>query len=231
MDGCAISEVPARPLDLSGDPLRDPSGSHHRNRNAPRRQRPFYLAHVLDILGRGEIVTIDINHAVRPQHPRIHYIQGSSADPELVAEAVLGRSREVCVVILDSDHSQAHVSRELEILSPYVTPGSYLIVEDTNINGHPAYPAFGPGPFEALECFLPDHPEFVVDSSQREVPDDVQSQGVRSARRVMTGRRRVTRRSPRCESVSGGPRPALVPNVRAPRRLSQGRRWGSLHSK
>ena len=126
----------------------------------------LYLAHVLDILGRGEVVTIDINHAVRPQHPRIHYIQGSSADPELVADAVRGRSRDICVVILDSDHSQAHVSRELEILSPYVTPGSYLIVEDTNINGHPTYPSFGPGPFEALECFLPDHPEFLVDSSR-----------------------------------------------------------------
>lgn len=126
----------------------------------------LYLAHVLDILGKGEVVTIDIDDAVRPQHPRIHYLQGSSADPELVADGVRGRSRDACVVILDSDHSQAHVSRELEILSPYVTPGSYLIVEDTNINGHPTYPSFGPGPFEALERFLLDHPEFVVDSSR-----------------------------------------------------------------
>ncbi len=70
------------------------------------------------------------------------------------------------MVILDSDHSQAHVARELEILAPYVTPDSYLIVEDTNINGHPTYPSFGPGPFEALERFIADHPEFVVDSSR-----------------------------------------------------------------
>jgi cephalosporin hydroxylase len=37
-------------------------------------------------------------------------------------------------------------------------------VEDTNINGHPvkSWP-FGDGPMEALERWLPDHPEFVRD--------------------------------------------------------------------
>jgi cephalosporin hydroxylase len=126
----------------------------------------LYLAHVLDILGKGEIVTIDINDSPRPQHPRVHYVQGSSANPDLVATAVHGRRREVCMVILDSDHSEAHVTAELEILAPYVTPDSYLIVEDTNINGHPTYPSFGPGPFEALQQFLPQHPEFIVDPSR-----------------------------------------------------------------
>ena len=68
--------------------------------------------------------------------------------------------------ILDSDHTEAHVSRELELLAPYVTPGSYLIVEDTNINGHPTYPTFGPGPYEAVSTFLRAHPEFVVDTAR-----------------------------------------------------------------
>jgi cephalosporin hydroxylase len=47
-----------------------------------------------------------------------------------------------------------------------VTPGSYLIVEDTNINGHPVNPFFGPGPMEAVEAFLPGHSEFEVDKSR-----------------------------------------------------------------
>jgi cephalosporin hydroxylase len=126
----------------------------------------LYLAHMLDILGKGAIVTIDVLEAARPAHPRSHYVRGSSADPDLIANAVREHSRDVCMVILDSDHSQAHVARELAILAPYVTPGSYLIVEDTNINGHPTYPSFGPGPFEAVEGFIAEHTEFVVDSSR-----------------------------------------------------------------
>jgi cephalosporin hydroxylase len=68
------------------------------------------------------------------------------------------------MVILDSDHAMAHVRAELELYAPMVTAGCYLIVEDTNVNGHPVYPLHGPGPMEALGEFLPRHPEFEVDA-------------------------------------------------------------------
>ena len=58
------------------------------------------------------------------------------------------------------------MQRELELLAPQVTVGSYLIVEDTNINGHPTYPDFGPGPFEAVEEFLESTTDFVADPAR-----------------------------------------------------------------
>ncbi len=47
---------------------------------------------------------------------------------------------ESVLVILDSDHSKNHVLTELKIYSKIVTIGSYIIVEDLNINGDPILP-------------------------------------------------------------------------------------------
>ena len=126
----------------------------------------FYYASLLDLLGHGEIVTVDIEErANRPQHPRITYLAGSSTD-EQVVERVRGKSQDksTVMVILDSDHTEPHVRRELDLYSPLVTPGSYLVVEDTNVNGHPVFPDFGPGPMEAVVDFLTETAEFEVDS-------------------------------------------------------------------
>lgn len=127
----------------------------------------LYLASMCDLIGTGRIITIDINdHPGRPVHPRIQYVTASSTSAETVALV----KREAAghgpvMVILDSDHRMEHVLQELEVLHPLVTPGSYLIVEDTNLNGHPVEREHGPGPMEAMEAFLPKHPEFAHDTA------------------------------------------------------------------
>jgi len=128
----------------------------------------YYLAHICDILGDGRITTVDISlNANRPFHPRINYLTGSSVDPKIIEklEAKITKNMKV-LVILDSDHSQAHVRRELDLYSKFVTKDSYLIVEDSNINNHPVYPSFGPGPMEAIDDFLLTNKDFVVDYSR-----------------------------------------------------------------
>ncbi len=127
----------------------------------------LFMAHMLDILGHGEVISIDIaENTSLPIHSRVRYIKGSSVDPVLIDSLLGSRPEETRLVILDSDHTKDHVLKELELFAPYVGLGSYMIVEDTNINGHPAYASFGEGPFEAVEEFLRKNQNFAVDQSR-----------------------------------------------------------------
>jgi cephalosporin hydroxylase len=127
----------------------------------------YYIASILDLLGDGRVVTIDIEAVKgRPVHPRISYLLGSSTDPGILAQVRRLAAGKRTMVILDSDHSQAHVSAELAVYRDIVSVGSYLIVEDTNVNGHPVLPKHGPGPMEALDSFLATTDDFVVDADR-----------------------------------------------------------------
>jgi cephalosporin hydroxylase len=124
----------------------------------------LFMATVLDLIGHGRVITIDReDKSGRPVHPRISYWLGSSVDDSIVAEARKAAGGGRTMVVLDSDHSAAHVFREIMSYSPLIGVDDYLVVEDTNVNGHPTYPDFGPGPMEAVKRFLSETDEFVVD--------------------------------------------------------------------
>jgi len=124
----------------------------------------FFLASLFDLIGNGRIISIDIDDLARPPHPRVKYLLGSSTDPAIFETVSASVDREEKVlVILDSDHSKDHVLKEMELWSPIVTVDSYLIVEDSNINGHPVHCEFGEGPMEAIRDFLKTHDEFETD--------------------------------------------------------------------
>lgn len=125
----------------------------------------LFLASVCDLLGHGRVVSVDVEaRAGRPAHPRIKYVLGSSVAPQVVGEvrAEVEGARRV-MVILDSDHRREHVLGELAAYAGLVTPGDYLIVEDTNVNGHPVLHHFGPGPMEAVAEFLNGRDDFAAD--------------------------------------------------------------------
>jgi len=133
----------------------------------------LFYADVLSFVNPvGKVITVDVQQHVEDASrlpmwkDRVEMIVGSSVDPKVTDQIAREVSGKKVLVTLDSLHTRDHVLHELEIYSKFVTPGSYLVVQDTNINGHPVSPGSGPGPAEAVEDFLKTHDDFVVDRSR-----------------------------------------------------------------
>jgi len=130
----------------------------------------LFYAHLFDLMGTdGRVVTIDIKKHHDLRHPRVTYLLGDSASPAIL-ETVRGMAAEAgggpVFVILDSDHSAAHVARELEAYAPLVTAGSYMLVQDGSIDTMSYFKSSRPGPVPAIHAFLARHPEFSIDRAK-----------------------------------------------------------------
>ena len=128
----------------------------------------LFYAHLFDLIGQGDVVTIDVQRLHALAHPRITCLQGSSVAPEIVGE-VAARVRDArgpVLVILDSDHSEAHVRAELDAYARFVTPGSYVQVQDGVIDELPIFASDRPGPLPAITSFLRDNPHFEIDHAR-----------------------------------------------------------------
>jgi len=130
----------------------------------------LFYAQLMDLMGHGDVLTIDIEELHDLDHPRIEFLLGSSTD-----DAVLARVRERAaaadgpvMVILDALHDRDHVARELELYAPLVTPGSYLLSQDGVIDEISYFADSRPGPLPANRAFLAAHPEFEHDRERNE---------------------------------------------------------------
>lgn len=126
----------------------------------------LFFASILDLIRKGQVITIDIADRCTLTHPRIIKIVGDSVSDEVVSRVknIVGGKR--CMVSLDSDHAKNHVLKELYAYSELVSPGNYLVVEDTNL-GHLVNPVLGAkGPMEAVEDFLSERRDFVIDQTR-----------------------------------------------------------------
>lgn len=135
-------------------------------------------ASMMELLGQeGKVLGIDVdirthNKKEIENHPmskRIDMIQGSSVEPDVVEKVKdLVRQHKRVMVILDSNHTHAHVLQELEYYAPLVSVGSYLILPDTFIEYFPKgfFPRpwdVGNNPLTALREFMKKNDDFIID--------------------------------------------------------------------
>jgi cephalosporin hydroxylase len=109
----------------------------------------LFYADMLEMTGKGQVVSIDIIKRDWPVHPRVQYLTGPTTSAEILAQvrSIVGNG--TCMAILDSDHSRAHVKRELYYYGPIVTPGQFMVAEDCYDKD-----AKIAGPGEAVDWFL-----------------------------------------------------------------------------
>ena len=137
----------------------------------------IFYASLCKAMDKGRVVGIDIeirphNRAAIEAHPLMSYltlIEGSSTDPEIVARvAEHVKPGETVLVLLDSNHTRAHVLAELEAYAPLVTPGSYIVATDGIMSWLGNAPRTAEdwswnNPREAAREFAEKHPEFVCE--------------------------------------------------------------------
>jgi len=136
-----------------------------------------FYASLFEAMGNGRVISIDIeirphNREALDQHPlrkRITLIERSSTAEETLAEVrQLIRPGERVMVVLDSNHTKDHVAKELEMYSPLVGSGSYVIVADGYMESLFDLPGGQShwredNPKAAVHDFLQRHPEFSID--------------------------------------------------------------------
>lgn len=107
-----------------------------------------------------DVISVDKYQRNLASTPHIEWVIGDSADRNTVAAVVQAIAGRRTMVVLDSDHSAAHVRAEIAAYGPLVTVGCHLVVED----GIVRFMGSNNGsPLDAIEELLLDDPDWTCD--------------------------------------------------------------------
>jgi len=136
-----------------------------------------FYAGLLKAMNRGRVIGIDIE--IRPHNRRaieahemfdlITMFEGSSIAPETVAQVRADvKPGERGIVILDSNHTRAHVLAELRAYAGFVGVGSYIVACDGIMQDVVGAPRTAPdwatnNPQSAVKDFLAERDDFVLE--------------------------------------------------------------------
>ncbi len=135
----------------------------------------LFFATILGLVSpRSKVLSVDVDHSkvderVR-RHRQVELMQSDTTLPAVATRITALRRKYPGKVfcIVDSNHTKNHVLGELMLLRSVTKPGDYVVVEDGNINGHPVWPGWGEGPYEALEEYLARYPDDYTPDLERE---------------------------------------------------------------
>ena len=141
----------------------------------------LFYSTLMEVLGGERIIGIDIYipedlkqriGSFGKLSDRISWIQGSSIDTATIDQVtgIIGDARQV-MIVLDSNHTHQHVLAELNLYSPFIGKGFYLICSDTVVEDIPEQDhrprpwGRGNNPMTALDDFLKTNDRFEVDAT------------------------------------------------------------------
>ena len=152
-----------------------------------------FYASLCKMLDRGRVIGVDVE--IRPHNrkaieahplfPLITLVEGDSTDPQIVQQVTaLVQPGETVMVMLDSNHTKAHVAAELRAYGALVTPGSWIVAMDGYImelavGGPRTTPEWGwNNPKQAAAEFVREHPDFVLEEPAFVFNESPLSQGL-----------------------------------------------------
>ncbi len=139
-----------------------------------------FYASLCKAMGQGRVIGIDLeirphNRKAIEEHELFEYItliEGNSVDSNVVSNAkAMLKPGEKCLVMLDSNHTKAHVLAELNAYSDLVSVGSYIVAADGIMEKLVGAPRSSEdwgwnNPKAAAEEFIKLHKNFIIDEPE-----------------------------------------------------------------